>query len=570
MSGAEVGFGIAALIGPCLKCGDKVIKVCRAYRAADPEVRERITRLDLCWLRMSEQLRFIERIQELLDSEHLEVYKQAIEKLDGKLRAVKASIGSVVRIKENDTGGFDGTARKSSFAILKSSIDKGIRELEEWQRVADPSWFLILKIAKPEIDRLLGDSSRLRGAIPSAQSVRDGLRSEEPPGISIFMPEGELLTATWRVISFCDAKLAFRQGRTHPEIIDSVPCLDNPDYAEGLKKDVRRLARKLQYTEPETFGLLSCKGVVKSGSNRRIPTGFSFVFKVPRGLAMEPRSLRDLLLDGQTRSRGGNQGSAVSLSHRLALAKDIAKAVSYVHTFGFVHKNIRPETILTFPAAEPPSSDVPASNSTGGSGRGGDEHSDDAIVEGKWSAFLVGFQNVRTSEGQTYRRGDGDWEKNLYRHGARQGIRPQDKYVMQHDIYSLGVCLLEIGLWRSLVEYPGADGSSPTPAAFLEGLLPRTRSDAVAAPTDPSPPARQRYLDTEKRLLELARKALPGKMGTLYARVTETCLTCLSPDNADFGDEGEFQDEDEIIVAVRYIEKVRIIRTPPKKIVTPS
>ena len=30
---------------------------------------------------------------------------------------------------------------------------------------------------------------------------------------------------------------------------------------------------------------------------------------------------------------------------------------------------------------------------------------------------------------------------------------------MQHDIYSLGVCLLEIGLWRSFVYYEGEDSS---------------------------------------------------------------------------------------------------------------
>ncbi|KAL5590872.1 hypothetical protein FOBRF1_014429 [Fusarium oxysporum] len=30
-------------------------------------------------------------------------------------------------------------------------------------------------------------------------------------------------------------------------------------------------------------------------------------------------------------------------------------------------------------------------------------------------------------------------------------------FSMQHDIYSLGVCLLEIGLWKSLVDYDGGD-----------------------------------------------------------------------------------------------------------------
>ena len=49
---------------------------------------------------------------------------------------------------------------------------------------------------------------------------------------------------------------------------------------------------------------------------------------------------------------------------------------------------------------------------------------------------------------------------------------------------------------------------------------------------------------------------LPLDMGTRYAEVVETCLTCLDEGNADFGDEAEFQDRDGILVAVRYIEKV--------------
>jgi hypothetical protein len=45
-------------------------------------------------------------------------------------------------------------------------------------------------------------------------------------------------------------------------------------------------------------------------------------------------------------------------------------------------------------------------------------------------------------------------------------------------------------------------------------------------------------------------------MGTKYADIVETCLTCLDPDNTDFGDEREFQDADGILVGVRYIEKL--------------
>lgn len=58
-------------------------------------------------------------------------------------------------------------------------------------------------------------------------------------------------------------------------------------------------------------------------------------------------------------------------------------------------------------------------------------------------------------------------------------------------------------------------------------------------------------------LLQLVRgPPLRRQMGTLYAKIVETCLTCLDKGNVDFGDEKEFQDEDGVAVGVRYIEKV--------------
>lgn len=106
----------------------------------------------------------------------------------------------------------------------------------------------------------------------------------------------------------------------------------------------------------------------------------------------------------------------------------MATSVGHVHIFGFVHKSIRPESVLCF-------------------GHGPDD--DDTLA----STVLVGFELFRRDMGWTHRLGDSSFDGNLYRHPSRQGMNPASGYIMQHDIYSLGVCLLEIGLWSSLVEY---------------------------------------------------------------------------------------------------------------------
>lgn len=111
---------------------------------------------------------------------------------------------------------------------------------------------------------------------------------------------------------------------------------------------------------------------------------------------------------------------------------------------------------------------------------------------------------------------------------------------MQHDIYSLGVCLLEIGLWRSFVEY--SPNQNPTGSQTYDLCAESTKNPG-------HPELVKSYL------LSLATTELPGKMGTKYARIVESCLTCLDLGNEDFGEESELH-EDGVIVAVRYIEKV--------------
>ncbi|KAJ2986369.1 hypothetical protein NUW58_g5063 [Xylaria curta] len=96
---------------------------------------------------------------------------------------------------------------------------------------------------------------------------------------------------------------------------------------------------------------------------------------------------------------------------------------------------------------------------------------------------------------------------------------------MQHDIYSLGACLLEIGLWESFIRYDetgkqAASGTVPTNGIGTNG---------VAHP-----------LNTHASLLTLAKNKLPKHMGG----------------NVNFSDEREFADEDGIIVGVKYVEKI--------------
>ncbi|KAI0387061.1 hypothetical protein F5Y04DRAFT_288830 [Hypomontagnella monticulosa] len=225
-----------------------------------------------------------------------------------------------------------------------------------------------------------------------------------------------------------------------------------------------------------------------------------------------PRSLRDYLMKVRLNS----------LSQKFSVAQQLAKAISYFHVFGFVHKNVRPETVLVF------------------EDQGKESH----------SAFLVGFEDFRREEGDSARYGDAAPERNLYHHPTRQGINPKWNFIMQNDIYSLGVCLLEIGLWQSFVHYKSHD-EPPTLSGIFGVGNGAMKKEVMGFQI-------MGFLQTsaKERFIQISRSRLRKRMGTQYSRIVETCLTCLDPDNNDFGDEREFEDEDGICIGVRFIEKV--------------
>lgn len=81
--------------------------------------------------------------------------------------------------------------------------------------------------------------------------------------------------------------------------------------------------------------------------------------------------------------------------------------------------------------------------------------------------YLIGFEQLRPSSSHSALFADTVWHRNLYRHPNRQSLRPQEYYKMQHGIYSLGVCLLEVGLWKSFVVLSG-ELQELCPSALLD------------------------------------------------------------------------------------------------------
>ena len=179
-------------------------------------------------IRSSQQLEFLQRVAQTLDESHQAMLLNAAEILGSKLRIAASKLDSVIGKHQttetgtNPTSGSSSTkgevvtkTKKVSYAMHKQSIDNAIEDIENWQRITDPSWFLILRIADSEIDKQLSATNMTDSLDTSTKAIRDSFRRSsiyEKQEVAIFRSEDELLSAVIENIDFCEAKIAHRRS----------------------------------------------------------------------------------------------------------------------------------------------------------------------------------------------------------------------------------------------------------------------------------------------------------------------------------------------------------------------
>ncbi|KAK1780338.1 hypothetical protein QBC45DRAFT_323854 [Copromyces sp. CBS 386.78] len=543
---------IARLILTCCEVGERVVKICKTLVDVDSQVQERSLTIQSYWHTSRLQLDFLKRIESVLDEDLCRLIDGLLLQLSQKLSVADTALDKFTRRNAPERSGlwgFGSKAKKASWVWKKDALDQIISDLDTWHRRFDPLWFMVTKTTSPLVDTALagaqsahGDRSNARGAVSVAKNpltVAAGMRRVLYPSANLLKPKflAEVQMEVSK-ISLSEATKGFMESERRWYIIDTVQV--GPfARARDVLKDVSMLAVKLAQADPLAFGLLNCKGVIpvqsqpiespasslssSSSRSRHDYSSFQLVFRLPDNMSAL-QSLRQLLLASD---------ELVSLSRKMRIARELAKAVHYVHTFAFVHKNVRPESILCYE-----------------DGRASRSH-----------AFLVGFDAFRAADGGTVMTGDMSWERNVYRHPFRQGFDPAERYRMQHDIYSLGVCLLEIGLWESFVEYSEEDEEFGRPRAqfgepyyrFKNWLA--EKGQATMKEARPANTFQALAFSLKQYLVEQARTRLAPRMGDKYAHIVLSCLTCLDDEKEDF-DRREIEDVDDDTVAIHFAEKI--------------
>ncbi|KIW34742.1 uncharacterized protein PV07_01500 [Cladophialophora immunda] len=237
-----------------------------------------------------------------------------------------------------------------------------------------------------------------------------------------------------------------------PYWVKKIPDSRSPEFHKAIESMFRRVSDLVAVlrTHPRPSGLrvLDCLGSCHDANKKR----FQLVFAFP-GSETLPLRLNKLFQHGSSRLL------AAGLGTKLTLAKTLVACVQNIHTMGWVHKSISSLNVLLFPAAE-----------------------------GRWETidfsapYLVGFDYSRKSRGGEYTQGPVLNDSFLeYLHPDYRLKRSIAKRA--HDYYSVGLLLLEIGLWYSLSNiYDNKQFSQHSPDELRKeyiGLCNRSLVDAM-------------------------------------------------------------------------------------------
>ncbi|KAI5928244.1 hypothetical protein F4810DRAFT_185358 [Camillea tinctor] len=245
---------------------------------------------------------------------------------------------------------------------------------------------------------------------------------------------------------------------------------------DPLIAQAHQLARLLFEAGSHEFHTLPFRGYLNDPSSSR----FAFYFDYPQDVSdHEPTTLHRLIEDG-------NGASRLYLPQRFKIALTISRALGAFHADGWVHKSVRSHSVIFFYNNENQSMyDKP---------------------------YLVDFEFSRPDAGATLLAFDDDLERNLYRHPDRQEL-PIIGFNKMHDVYALGIVLLELGLWqtaRSIYDTARKEGreASVRNATRMQGTY-----------------------------LACARKDIGHIMGPDYL---EAVITCLSGELSEFLNKKDF------------------------------
>ena len=251
------------------------------------------------------------------------------------------------------------------------------------------------------------------------------------------------------------------------------PTDQNPEskWDRMIEDRIKKLAILLGSTDkPSEFNAPNCLGYFEDPTEKR----YGFLYEVPLNHSPTPVSLLDLILSTTSNKR------VPSLTKRVDLAHAIARSLLYLHSVDWLHKGLRSDNVIFFlPHHRKDSETQPQPDYAG--------------------PLIAGFEYARPDlPNEETEQPPEHSENDIYRHPSiirRTAIRSHKS----HDIYSLGIVLVEIAYWKRIDEIM----EIPNEVKAAKARVMKVRELLLGGD----------YLEF-----------IQGAVGEIYAEVTRRCL----------------------------------------------
>lgn len=237
------------------------------------------------------------------------------------------------------------------------------------------------------------------------------------------------------------------------------------NWSQTIEDRVKKLAALLSLQDkPEQFRAPHCIGYFDDRDKQ--PYRYGFMYEKPHGTpkGTKPVSLLDLIV----------QAKMPSLTKRITLAHAIAQCLMYLHSVNWLHKSFRSSSVVFF---TPPGRDPVYT-----------------------SPIVSGFDYARPDlPGEMTEKPKTLTTHDIYRHPSILS-QPNLRSAKAHDIYSLGIVLVEIAYWQSIdkvVKLPEDSRAASSKIKKVKGTI-----------------LAEEFLDT-----------IEQKAGEMYRQVVQRCLT---------------------------------------------
>ncbi|KAM6509738.1 hypothetical protein FALCPG4_017386 [Fusarium falciforme] len=324
--------------------------------------------------------------------------------------------------------------------------------------------------------------------VDAALLLREAIRNEDPCLHTIEISREEIVFKTPKHRGGPSGKLnqnRFKYGTLsgQPVVMETYMYKEASDHSGEPQPQTLRQAQRITgllcHPKRKGFHILPCAGFFRNRRAKELGLAFNLPPTFDSGDGGGVVTLIEMY----------KMHKIVPLGHRVHLAWALTTAIEHFNRVGWVHKGIRSNNIAFIATSNIPS--VQESSDE-------DEEDVNSPRLGNFNLsnpLLFGFEYSRAGDEATYLEEDHSQANNLYRIPERWG-KPTARFEKSHDVYSLGVVLFEIALWKDV-------GSA------LKSYLDKGR--VIAS-------------EVAQLLMDKCVKMLPHQVGAVFARCILTCL----------------------------------------------